>query len=103
MSDFEFPDLPSDEELGITDEDRDAYDKEFGNEAPDTSDAEVAELLGDTPSSTNKRGEAESTPSSKPAEQASKSAARDAKKAADRKSTRLNSSHSSVSRMPSSA
>lgn len=82
MSDFEFPDLPSDEELGITDEDRDAYDKEFGNEAPDTSDAEVAELLGDTPSSTNKRGEAESTPSSKPAEQASKSAARDAKKAA---------------------
>ncbi|MEM7414112.1 MAG: M28 family peptidase [Gemmatimonadota bacterium] len=50
MTDFDFPDLPSDEELGITDEDRKAYEEE-GEDRPEMSDAEMAALLGEAPGS----------------------------------------------------
>lgn len=51
MSDFEFPELPSDEELGITDEDRKALEEDGASDKPEMSDAELAALLGDTPQS----------------------------------------------------
>lgn len=50
MTDYDFPDLPSDEELGITDEDRKAYEEE-GGDGPEMSDAELAALLGESPGS----------------------------------------------------
>jgi hypothetical protein len=46
MSDFDFPELPSDDELGITDEDREQYAKDFPDDGPEMSDAELAALLG---------------------------------------------------------
>jgi hypothetical protein len=48
MSDYEFPDLPSDKDLGITDEDREKYEEE-GSDRPEMSDAEMAALLGNAP------------------------------------------------------
>lgn len=47
MSKFDLPELPSDDELGITDEDRDFYAKELGDDRPEMSDAEMRALLGD--------------------------------------------------------
>lgn len=46
MSDFKIPDLPSDDELGITDEDIDKYGEDG---EPELSPAEQAALLGDAP------------------------------------------------------
>ena len=47
MSDFEFPELPSDDDLGITDEDREQLEKDFPGDGPEMSDAELAALLGE--------------------------------------------------------
>lgn len=47
MSDFKIPDLPSDDELGITDEDREKYG--HGDDEPELSAKELAELLGEKP------------------------------------------------------
>lgn len=49
MTDFDFPELPSDEELGITKEDREAYEEEVGPDKPEMSEAELAALLGESP------------------------------------------------------
>ena len=49
MSDYDFPELPSDEELGITDADREEYEKDLGDDRPEMSDAELAALLGESP------------------------------------------------------
>lgn len=46
MSDFKIPDLPSDDELGITDKDREEL---RGDEAPELSAKEMAALLGEAP------------------------------------------------------
>ena len=48
MSDYEFPDLPSDKDLGITDDDRENYEEE-GADRPEMRDAEMAALLGNSP------------------------------------------------------
>jgi len=49
MSDYKFPELPSDEELGITDADRKEYEEDLAGDSPEMSDAELAALLGDSP------------------------------------------------------
>lgn len=49
MSDYDFPDLPSDEDLGITEEDRKAFEEE-GGDGPEMTDAELEALLGERPS-----------------------------------------------------
>ena len=49
MTDFDFPELPSDDELGITDEDREVYEKDFAGGEPETSDPELSALLKDVP------------------------------------------------------
>ena len=46
MSDFDLPDLPSDEELGIDDEDLQEFIEDEGSEL---SDAEMEALLGESP------------------------------------------------------
>lgn len=46
MSDFKIPDLPSDDDLGITEEDRRKYG---GDDEPELSAKEMAELLGEAP------------------------------------------------------
>ncbi len=48
MSDYDLPELPSDEELGITDEDREQYGEELPDDGPEMSEAELAELLGES-------------------------------------------------------
>ena len=60
MTDFDFPELPSDDELGITDEDREAYKKDFGAGEAETSDPELAELLKDVPAKPSAEAGAES-------------------------------------------
>jgi hypothetical protein len=47
MSDYDFPELPSDEELGITDEDREKYGEDLPADGPEMSDAKLAALLGE--------------------------------------------------------
>jgi len=54
MSDYKLPDLPSDDELGITDADREEYEKHFGDEGGELSEKELAALLGESP--TPKKG-----------------------------------------------
>jgi hypothetical protein len=49
MSDFKLPDLPSDEELGITDEDRKNLE-DLPQDGPELSAQELLALLGDAPS-----------------------------------------------------
>ena len=49
MSDYDFPELPSDDELGITDEDRKEYEKNLPDDGPEMNDAELAALLGEVP------------------------------------------------------
>ncbi|GMV03774.1 MAG: aminopeptidase [Gemmatimonadota bacterium] len=46
MSDFKIPELPSDDELGITEDDRQKYG---GDDKPELSAKEMAELLGEAP------------------------------------------------------
>jgi hypothetical protein len=46
MSDYKIPDLPSDEELGITKKDRENY---AADDKPEMSDKEMAALLGEAP------------------------------------------------------
>ncbi len=48
MGKYDLPDLPSDDELGITEEDRRAYEEDLPAERPELSDAEMAALLGET-------------------------------------------------------
>ncbi|MDH3205431.1 MAG: M28 family peptidase [Gemmatimonadota bacterium] len=50
MSDFRLPELPSDEELGITDEDRKALEEDAPADGPELSAQELLALLGDAPS-----------------------------------------------------
>ena len=48
MSDFKLPDLPSDEELGLTKEEIEALEKELGEDSgPEMSAAEMAALFGE--------------------------------------------------------
>jgi hypothetical protein len=49
MSDYKFPELPSDDELGITDDDREQFAKDFPDDGQEMSDAELASLLGESP------------------------------------------------------
>jgi hypothetical protein len=49
MSEYKFPELPSDDELGITDADREEYEKDLPKDGPELSAAEMAALLGDSP------------------------------------------------------
>ncbi|MDX1495266.1 MAG: M20/M25/M40 family metallo-hydrolase, partial [Longimicrobiales bacterium] len=97
MSDFDLPDLPSDEELGITDEDREKYADELPDDGPELSEEEMAALLGGStaglspsgaPSSPASSKSAEGGPSRKEAKQKAKEEkkrAREAKKEAKRK------------------
>jgi hypothetical protein len=58
MADYKLPEIPSDDELGITDEDRDAFRKDMPDERPEMSPDELLALLSETPASkgTPKRG-----------------------------------------------
>jgi hypothetical protein len=47
MSKFDIPELPSDEELGITDEDREKLEEELPADRPELSEREMAALLGE--------------------------------------------------------
>jgi len=58
MSDFRIPELPSDEELGITDEDRESLEEDLPQDGPELSAEEMAALLGETRASAPKRGKA---------------------------------------------
>lgn len=58
MSKFDFPELPSDDELGITDEDREQYAKDFPDDGPELSDAEMEALLGASPAAREKPADA---------------------------------------------
>ena len=49
MTDYKLPDLPSDDDLGITDGDREEYEKNFPDDGPEMTDTEMAALLGDSP------------------------------------------------------
>lgn len=49
MADFNLPELPSDEELGITDEDREHLEGELPDDGPELSAEEMAALLGEVP------------------------------------------------------
>jgi hypothetical protein len=49
MTDYDLPDLPSDEELGITEEDRKSLEEDFPEERPELSAEEAAAFLGDAP------------------------------------------------------
>jgi hypothetical protein len=49
MSDFRIPELPSDEELGITDADRKAFEEDAPQDSPELSAEEMAALLGEAP------------------------------------------------------
>jgi hypothetical protein len=48
MSDWKLPDLPSDEELGITDEDRKKYGEDLPDDGPEMTEQEMAALLGES-------------------------------------------------------
>lgn len=48
MSKYDLPDLPSDEELGITEEDREQYEDSLPEDRPELSKEEMAALLGQT-------------------------------------------------------
>lgn len=58
MSDWKLPDLPSDEELGITEEDRKKYGEDLPDDGPELSEQEMAALLGGTPGPKPKRPDA---------------------------------------------
>lgn len=73
MTDFDLPDLPSDKDLGITDEDHE-FLKEMGEDRPEMSDAEMKALLGDSPPAPKPTTEKSAKPD--------RAAARAAKKAA---------------------
>ncbi len=69
MTDFKLPDLPSDEELGITDEDREGYDKD---EPSELSEEERRALgIGEEPpvppGESRRRGRPGSAPRRRPA------------------------------------
>ena len=48
MSDNDLPDLPSDEELGITADDRERYEEDLPEERPELSEEEMLAFLGET-------------------------------------------------------
>ena len=99
MSDFDLPNLPSDEDLGLSKEEIAELEKEFGDTGPEMSDAEMAALLGESPppqaapaaaSQSPAQGEpsggqaADSEPDPKVAKTAAKAAAKQAKAEAKR-------------------
>ncbi len=47
MTDYDLPELPSDEELGITNEDKEQLDDDFPEEHPELSKEEMVALLGE--------------------------------------------------------
>lgn len=49
MSDFKLPDLPSDKDLGLTEEDLKDLEGEFQDDGPEMSAAEMAALFGEAP------------------------------------------------------
>ena len=49
MSDYDLPDLPSDDDLGITDEDLEEYAQDFPDDGPAMSEEEMLALLGEVP------------------------------------------------------
>ena len=49
MTDYDLPELPSDDELGITDEDRKNLEEDFPEDRPELSAEEMSALLGDAP------------------------------------------------------
>ena len=80
MSDYELPELPSDDELGITDEDRELLEREMGGDAPEMSEAEMRALLGDaSPSAGGEAARAE--PDRKPTRAETRAAKKAAKAA----------------------
>lgn len=92
MSDYKLPDLPSDDDLGITDADREEYEKHFGDEGGEMSEAELASLLGESPAPTppkktskptraERRAEKKRAKESKKKQKDQERAARDSKKA----------------------
>lgn len=84
MSDYEFPELPSDEELGITDEDREKYEEALGDAGPELSAEEMKALLGDDPAAPRSGGAGEGSGKAPAADgRAARKAARKAEK--DRK------------------
>jgi len=55
MSDFKLPELPSDEELGITDEDRESLEEGLPRDGPELSAEEMSALLGESPAPKKER------------------------------------------------
>ena len=49
MSTSDFPDLPSDKELGLTEEDLKELEGELSNDGPEMSAEEMAALFGEEP------------------------------------------------------
>jgi hypothetical protein len=89
MSDYKIPDLPSDDDLGITDEDREFLKKELGEDSPEISDAELRALLGDEPAGAlpadpETASDVSDAKAAKKARKAAKKAEKEARKAAKR-------------------
>lgn len=82
MSDFDLPDLPSDEELGITDEDKEKYGDELPDDGPELSEEEVAALLGGSASSPPSAPKSSATGASPGSKSAAKKKAKEGKKKA---------------------
>ena len=85
MSDFDLPDLPSDEELGITDEDREKYGDDLPDDGPEMSAEEMEALLGGpapAPPSKSRATSGDTAKADKKAERAAKKEAKRQEKAA---------------------
>jgi hypothetical protein len=56
MTDYDLPELPSDKDLGITEEDRKSLEEDFPEDRPELSAEEMSALLGDGPAHPEKEG-----------------------------------------------
>lgn len=85
MSDYDLPDLPSDEELGITEEDHQKYGEDLPDDGPEMSEKEMAALLGGStksPAQGTSKGRAPRSAADSDASKREKAAAKEAKKRA---------------------
>lgn len=79
MTDYKLPDLPSDDDLGITDGDREEYEKNFPDDGPEMTDTEMAALLGDSPPQKKKPTRRDKRKAAKEARREEKRRAKEAK------------------------
>ena len=82
MADYDLPELPSDEELGITEEDREKYGDAIEDDGPELSNEEMAMLLGGSAvSGSDEPGKAPSKKDERAAKRAEKQRAKQRAKA----------------------